>query len=65
MMSKSISDCGSIALRAMTAYFKSGNQKLFRVNALLDDASTKTYVSECANMPMLLLNWVFKAILNE
>ena len=44
MMSKSIIDCGSIALRTLPVYLKSGNRKL-KVNALLDDASTKTYVN--------------------
>ena len=44
MMSKSIIDCGSIALRTVPVYLKSGNRKL-KVNALLDDASTKTYVN--------------------
>ena len=45
MMSKSIIDCGSIALRTVPVYLKSGNRKL-KVNALLDDASTKTYGTE-------------------
>ena len=44
MMSKEVSDCGNIALRTIPVYLKSGNRKL-KVNALLDDASTKTYVN--------------------
>ena len=44
MMSKSVGNCGNIALRTIPVYLKSGNQKL-KVNALLDDASTKTYVN--------------------
>ena len=44
MMSRSIIDCGSIALRTVPVYLKSGNRKL-KVNALLDDTSTKTYVN--------------------
>jgi len=35
---------GSIALRTIPVYLKNGNKKL-RVNALLDDASTKTYLN--------------------
>ena len=35
---------GSIALRTIPVYQKNGNKKL-RVNALLDDASTKTYLN--------------------
>ena len=44
MMSKEVSVFGNIALRTIPVYLKSGNQKL-KVNALLDDASTKTYVN--------------------
>lgn len=44
MMSKSVGNCGNIALRTIPVYLKSGNRKL-KVNALLDDASTKTYVN--------------------
>ena len=44
MMSKEVSVCGNIALRTIPVYLKSGNRKL-KVNALLDDASTKTYVN--------------------
>ena len=35
---------GSVALRTVPVYLKNGNKKL-RVNALLDDASTKTYLN--------------------
>ena len=35
---------GSVALRTIPVYLKSGNRKL-KVNALLDDASTKTYLN--------------------
>ena len=35
---------GSIALRTIPVYLKNGNKRL-RVNALLDDASTKTYIN--------------------
>ena len=35
---------GSIALKTIPVYLKNGNKRL-RVNALLDDASTKTYIN--------------------
>ena len=35
---------GSIALRTIPVYLKNGNKRL-KVNALLDDASTKTYIN--------------------
>ena len=35
---------GGIALRTIPVYLKSGSRRL-RVNALLDDASTKTYIN--------------------
>ena len=35
---------GNIALRTVPVYIKNGNRKL-KVNALLDDASTKTYIN--------------------
>ena len=35
---------GNIALRTIPVYIKNGNRKL-QVNALLDDASTKTYIN--------------------
>ena len=35
---------GNIALRTIPVYLKNGNKRL-RVNALLDDASTKTYLN--------------------
>ena len=35
---------GSIALRTIPVYLKNGNKRL-RVNALVDDASTKTYIN--------------------
>ena len=35
---------GNIALRTIPVYIKNGNQKL-QVNALLDNASTKTYIN--------------------
>ena len=44
MMSKRVGNCGNIALRTVPVYLKNGNQKL-KVNALLDDANTKTYVN--------------------
>ena len=45
MMSDTFENCGNIALRTiLPVYLKSGNQKL-KVNALLDDASTKTYIN--------------------
>ena len=44
MMSDTFENCGNIALRTIPVYLKSGNQKL-KVNALLDDASTKTYIN--------------------
>ena len=44
MMSDTFENCGNIALRTIPVYPKSGNRKL-KVNALLDDASTKTYIN--------------------
>lgn len=44
MMSETVESCGNIALRTIPVYLKSGNRRL-KVNALLDDASTKTYVN--------------------
>ena len=44
MMSKTVGNCGNVALRTVPVYLKSGNRKL-KVNALLDDASTKTYLN--------------------
>ena len=35
---------GSVALRTVPVYLTNGNRKL-KVNALLDDASTKTYIN--------------------
>ena len=35
---------GNIALRTIPVYLKNGNKRV-RVNAVLDDASTKTYVN--------------------
>ena len=35
---------GTIALRTIPVYIRNGNRKL-QVNALLDDASTKTYIN--------------------
>ena len=35
---------GNVALRTIPVYIKNGNRKL-QVNALLDDASTKTYIN--------------------
>ena len=43
-------NCGNIALRTIPFYLTSSNQRL-KVNALLDDASTKTYINA-----VLLLN---------
>ena len=36
---------GNIALRTIPVYIKNGNRKLQVINALLDDASTKTYIN--------------------
>ena len=47
MMSKTVNDCGNIALRT-TCIATSVSQKWqpkLKVNTLLDDASTKTYVN--------------------
>ena len=44
MMSDTVENCGNIALRTIPVHLKNGNQKL-KVNALLDDASTKTYIN--------------------
>ena len=44
MMSDTVENCGNIALRTIPVYLKSGNRKL-KVSALLDDASTKTYIN--------------------
>ena len=44
MMSDTFENCGNIALRTIPVYLKSGNRKL-KVNALLDDASTKAYIN--------------------
>ena len=44
MMSDTVENCGNVALRTILLYLKSGNRKL-KVNALLDDASTKTYIN--------------------
>ena len=44
MMSDTFENCGNIALRTISVYPKSGNRKL-KVKALLDDASTKTYIN--------------------
>ena len=35
---------GTIALRTIPVYLRNGNRKI-KVNALLDDASTKTYIN--------------------
>ena len=44
MMSDTFENCGNIALRTIPVYPKSGTGNL-KVNALLDDASTKTYIN--------------------
>ena len=43
MMSETSKTMGNVALRTATVYLKNGDCKL-KINALLDDASTKTYV---------------------
>ena len=43
MMSETVDNLG-VALRTVPVYLKSGNRRL-KVNALLDDASTKTYIN--------------------
>ena len=43
-MSETIDSMGNMALKTIPVYLKSGNQKL-KVNALLDDASTKKYIN--------------------
>ena len=35
---------GNVALRTVTVYLKNGDHKL-KINALLDDASTETYIN--------------------
>ena len=44
MMSNTSTCVGNVALRTVSVYIKNGERKL-RINALLDDASTKTYVN--------------------
>ena len=44
MMSKTSKTMGNVALRTVSVYLKNGDRKL-KINALLDDASTKTYVN--------------------
>ena len=45
---------GNIALRTVSVYLRNGDRKL-KINALLDDASTRTYL-------MLLRSWVCRGI---
>ena len=44
MMSNTFTRVGNVALRTVSVYIKSGGREL-KINALLDDASTKTYVN--------------------
>ena len=44
MMSETSKTMGNVALRTVTVYLKNGDRKL-KINALLDDASTKTYIN--------------------
>ena len=44
MMSETSKTMGNVALRTVSVYLKNGDRKL-KINALLDDASTKTYVN--------------------
>ena len=46
MMSETSKTMGNVALRTVSVYLKNGDRKL-KINALLDDASTKTYVCQC------------------
>ena len=44
MMSETSKTMGNVALRTVTVYLKNGDRKL-KINALLDDASTETYIN--------------------
>ena len=44
MMSETSKTMGNVALRTVSVYLKNGDRKL-KINALLDDASTKTYIN--------------------
>ena len=44
MMSETSKTMGNVALRTVSVYLKNGDCKL-KINALLDDASTKTYIN--------------------
>lgn len=44
MVSEISKRMGFMALRKVSAYLKNGDRKL-KINALLDDVSTKTYVN--------------------
>ena len=44
MMSETSKGMGNVALRTVTVYLKNGDCTL-KINALLDDASTKTYIN--------------------
>ena len=43
-MSKTSKSMGNVSLRTVTVYLKNGDRKL-KINALLDDASTETYIN--------------------
>ena len=56
MLSKTSKRMGNVALRTVYIYLKNGDLKL-KINALLDDASTKTYVNADVSAEL-----VYKAI---
>ena len=46
MVAEASKRMGNVALRTVSVYLRNGDRKL-KINALLDDASTKTYVCQC------------------